>query len=349
MTRLCYISRNYRGRMAAGFKAKQDNEDTVARMGGVNIGLPRTYKKGKVAGFLLDFAGIAKSAFAMKKGDVVFLQYPLKKYFKTVCRIARWKGAKTVAVIHDLGCFRRKRLTEEKEIARLNAADYIIASNERMGEWLRERGLKSRLGALGLFDYRSDSEHTFIPSADLPGKPVLVYAGTVNARKNGFLMKLAKRNMPFVVHVYGDCSALSDMEKSGCIVAKGFMKPEDFIANVKGDFGLVWDGDDTTSCTGDFGVYLSVNSPHKASFYLRAGLPLIVWRGAAIAPVVEQEGIGLTVDSLDDLEKLLGNLSSAQLSAMRQNVKRVSKQLADGHFLRTAIEKAISELARESE
>lgn len=349
MSRLCYISRNYHGRMAAGFKAKQDNEDTVASMGGVNIGLPRTYGKGKVAGFLLDLAGIVKSAFAMRKDDVVFLQYPLKKYFKTVCSIARWKGAKTVAVIHDLGSFRRKRLTEEKEIARLNAADYIIASNEKMGEWLRERGLKSRLGALGLFDYRSHSEHTLTPLSDLSGNPVLVYAGTVNARKNGFLMKLAKRKMPFAVHVYGDCRAIADMEETGCIVAKGFVKPEEFIAHVKGHFGLVWDGDDTTGCTGDYGVYLSVNSPHKASFYLRAGLPLIVWRGSAIAPVVEQEGIGLTVDSLDDLEKLLGGLSAAQLAAMRKNVDRVSKQLADGHYLRTAIENALDELCSEGE
>ena len=59
------------------------------------------------------------------------------------------KGAKTVSLIHDLGSFRRKKLTVEKEISRLSHSDYIIASNENMKKWLKEHGMQKPVGALG--------------------------------------------------------------------------------------------------------------------------------------------------------------------------------------------------------
>lgn len=76
------------------------------------------------------------------------MQYPLKKYFTLVCQIAHCKGAKVVVVIHDLGSFRRKKLTVAQEIHRLGHADYIIAHNSRMKQWLLDNGCKVPLGYL---------------------------------------------------------------------------------------------------------------------------------------------------------------------------------------------------------
>ena len=45
--RLCYISRNYYNLTAAGNKAKADNEDTLAEMGAVNLGLQRSVRNSK--------------------------------------------------------------------------------------------------------------------------------------------------------------------------------------------------------------------------------------------------------------------------------------------------------------
>ena len=77
------------------------------------------------------------------------LQYPLKKYFTFVCNMAHQRGAKVIVIIHDLGSFRRKALTVEQEISRLNHADYIIAHNEKMKKWLEDNGCKAKLGVLG--------------------------------------------------------------------------------------------------------------------------------------------------------------------------------------------------------
>ena len=55
--RLCYISRNYYNLTSAGNKAKTDNEDTLAEMGAINLGLPRTIKNSKILAFFLDLIG----------------------------------------------------------------------------------------------------------------------------------------------------------------------------------------------------------------------------------------------------------------------------------------------------
>ncbi|MDD7318388.1 MAG: galactofuranosyltransferase [Prevotella sp.] len=337
--RLCYISRNYKGRHSAGNKAKGDYEDIVARAGAHNLGLRRTYCREKLLAFLIDLAGIVVYTFSVRKGDVVFLQYPIKKYFSFICRTARWRGASTVAFIHDLGSFRRKRLTVEQELRRLSNADCIIAANDVMAEWLKEKGLERPCTGLGLHDYLSKSDSKGKPYSFPPGK--IVYAGSIAERKNMFLVRLSEAIKRCEIHVYGS-NHIAELKPSGNLILHNPVEPDEFIATATGDFGLVWDGDSLTGCTGDFGEYLRVNSPHKASFYLRAGLPLIVWSRSAIAHIVEREGIGIAVDRIDDIEDVLGRLTESDVRQMRDNVERVSRDLAGGMSMRRAIEKVMA-------
>ena len=141
--RNCYLSRNYKGVDGAGNKAKTDIERIMEEDGFVNIGLPQTRYTHTVLAFLVTLAGVLKAPFCLRKGDRLVLQYPLKKYFTFVCRMAHLRGAKVVVVIHDLGSFRRKKLTVEQEIRRLDHADYIIAHNEKMKRWLEEKRLQA--------------------------------------------------------------------------------------------------------------------------------------------------------------------------------------------------------------
>lgn len=332
--RLCYISRNYKGRHSAGNKAKGDYEDIVVQAGAHNLGLRRTYCKEKILAFLIDLAGIVVYTFSVRKDDVVFLQYPIKKYFSFICRIAQWRGASTVAFIHDLGSFRRKRLSVKQELRRLSNADYIIAANDVMAQWLKEKGLKQPCIGLGLHDYRSESEPKKRQYESAPSK--IVYAGSIAERKNMFLVKLSGFIKHCEIHVYGS-NHIADLKPSENLILHSAMESDDFIATATGDFGLVWDGDSLTGCTGDFGEYLRVNTPHKASFYLRAGLPLIVWSGSAIAQIVEREGIGIVVDRIDNIEDILESLTVNDMRLMRDNVERVSRDLANGMSMRRAL------------
>lgn len=102
----------------------------------------------------------------------------------------------------------------------------------------------------------------------------------------------------------------------------GFVKSDDLIATAQGDFGLVWDGTSVSTCTGDFGEYLQYNNPHKTSLYIRCQLPVIIWNKAALADFVRENGIGICVDSLEELEKILNTLSEEEYAEMKKGRQR---------------------------
>lgn len=329
--RLCYISRNYYNLTSAGNKAKTDNEDTLVEMGAINLGLPRTIRNSKILAFFLDLIGIIRACILLQKDDVLFLQYPVKKYFSFLCHVAHLKGAKTVSLIHDLGSFRRKKLTIQKEINRLSNSDYIIASNEKMKGWLEEYGLQKPVGALGLFDYRSESK---CPEEVTEREQVkVVYAGALSMKKNSFLIELSKTLSHWQLLICGNKEGLQGLQNNPLITYQGFVPSEEFIKHIDADFGLVWDGDSLDGCSGEYGQYLKWNSPHKVSFYLRAGLPLIIWKEAAVAPIIEEAGAGITISSLKELDGKLANLTPEQKKEMKKQAVNLAQKLNKGGFL----------------
>lgn len=337
--RLCYLSRNYRNITSSGNKAKTDNEQTLRELDAACLGLPTSYYRSKLITFVLDLAGVICMAATVRRGDMVVLQYPVKKYFSLVCRMAHGRGARVIALIHDLGSMRRKKLTVAHELSRLMHADYVIASNATMQQWLMEQGYSHPTGHLQLFDYRSRAVSG--PRNAAASLPRLVYAGALAQRKNTFLLQMADEARNYQLVVYGNREGLPGLEDSSNVTIRGFLSPEEFIAGVEGEYGLVWDGDSLESCTGSFGEYLRLNSPHKASFYLRAGLPLVVWRHSALAPIVESEGIGLVIDHIGQLNSLLPSVSPDHYRKLCENVDRVSHRLATGQYFREALSEAI--------
>ena len=84
------------------------------------------------------------------------------------------------------------------------------------------------------------------------------------------------------------------------------------------------------------------NTPHKVSFYLRAGLPIIIWKQAAVTPILEKEGVCIAINTLSELEQKLNELSSDELSKMKENTKRLAERLNQGFFLRQALDNYLS-------
>lgn len=337
--RLCYISRNYYNLSTAGNKAKTDYESILASMGATNIGLPCKIGSNKLIAFFYNFLSILKACFQMRRNDIVVLQYPVKKYFSFICNVARLKKAKTISLIHDLGSFRRKKLTIPQELKRLNHTDYVIATNESMKQWLIQQGFHKPMGTLGFHDYLSSVP---IPSDTKNHRQEkdawnIIYAGSLNLRKNAFILNMKEIDKSFKFHLYGNMPDYNAIAEDKNMIWHGFMQAEDFIAKAKGDFGLVWDGDSLDECHGDFGGYLKYNTPHKASFYLRAGLPIIVWRQSAIAQLVEQEQVGIAIDSLKQLPQQLKELSSRRYEKLKANVLRLSLEINKGMNLKKAI------------
>lgn len=331
--RLCYISRRYRDRRTAGNKAKSDYEDILASAGAVNLGLPRSYGGGALLTFARNLAGVALAIWRMRRGDTLVLQYPVKKYFALLCRAARRKGVRTVALVHDLGAWRRSKLTPEQESRRLGLADTVAATNPAMARLLSDQGVRSRIISLGLHDYLSGAQ----PPAELPeGVRItdVAYAGSLNTRKNSFLKHLAALEGVNVV-LYGR----ADSTDAPGLRTEGFVEPDAFIAGARAAWGLVWDGDSLDGCTGAWGDYLRVNTPHKSAFYLRAGLPLIVWSRSALAPIVRERGLGIVVDSLRRLPEAIAATDAETYRHMRHAALDAGSRAARGANLLAMLQK----------
>lgn len=329
----CYLARDYKGTLSAGNKARTDIEAIMTRMDFHNLGLRQSVSKGGMKHFLRNLAGVLKECAMIHRGDVIVVQYPLKKYFSFVCRIAHARGAKVVALIHDLGSFRRKALTEEQEIKRLSNADVVIAHNASMRKWLEEHGCTARVTELGIFDFLSPARPQAVqPLAE--GYRV-VYAGNLQRRKNSFLYTIIPSKWSMIL--YGNGFEAAEAAGNKNIDYRGFASPADLISNAGGDFGLVWDGDSAETCSGNYGEYLRLNNPHKTSLYIRCGLPVIIWKEAALAPFITQNGLGIAVDSLEQLNSVLPSISEEQYKQMRQNVLAMAERLAAGKFAEAAI------------
>lgn len=329
-----------------GNKAKEDIDVLMAQRGFKNVAI-RCKSHNSVARFFTKLFSVLILLVRVHRGDVLLVQYPFKKHYTNICRLTHLRGGKVITLIHDLGCFRRKKLTVEQEIKRLNHTDVLIVHNEAMLQFLQDHNIQRPMITLGIFDYLSDNQPVSTPRHD-EGQPWdIVYAGGLAERKNKFLYILDKQlpaDCCWHLHIHGRGLDESKAALWQHISPRGFIKSDDFIHQSVGHFGLVWDGSAIDECAGDWGVYLKVNNPHKTSFYLRSGKPVIIWRDAALAPFIEREGVGITVGSLTELHQKLQKLTPADYAAMVERVQHVRQHLAEGYYFDLAYAHAEQQL-----
>lgn len=329
-------------RLDTGNKAKEDIDCLMAEDGFINIAIGSSWH-GKIGRFFAKLLSLLILPFRIGSNDILLIQYPFKKYYPSLCRITHMRGGKVITLIHDLGCFRRKKLTIEEEIKKLDLTDVLIVHNESMKKFLQDNGYSKPMIVLEIFDYLADGDPKQEVAHD-EGEPWdVVYAGGLAERKNKFLYILdnaLEKDIDWTMHIHGKGL---DEEKASTwthIKSRGFIKSDDFIKESIGHFGLVWDGAGIDECSGDWGVYLKVNNPHKTSFYLRSGKPVIIWKQAALAPFIERMNIGITVDSLRDIDKRLKGLTNEDYQNMLENVQTIRKQLSTGYYFKKAFNNA---------
>lgn len=324
-------------------KAKNDIDEIVQEMGFINLS-PIQKKSTMLSRFITKIWGVLRILTKLRRGDVLFLQYPMKKFYKIACSFAHSKGAKVVTVIHDLGTFRRHKLTPEQENKRLSQTDFIIVHNEKMKEHLLHYGCRSQLYCLGIFDYLSQSVPSIYSTPHHPWS--VVYAGGLGKWRNEFLYQLEPYIHNWTLDIYGKGFEAEYAEDWERIVYHGFLSSEQFVSQIEADFGLVWDGDSVDECSGDWGEYLKINNPHKTSFYLRSGLPVIVWEKAAMASFVCEHEIGICVSSLVDIDNALNSLTKEKYQVLKQNALTMGQKLGEGYFIKQALNKALYSFAQ---
>ena len=320
-------------------KAKQDIDEICRREGFVNL-TRRNFGSGGLGRFVTKLMSVASILWRMRRGDTLFLQYPMKKFYYMACTLTKWKRGRVVTVIHDLGAFRRHKLTPEGENRRLSKTDFLIVHNPTMRDYLLEHGYKGGIHCLQIFDYLSANRPASYATPHAPWR--VVYAGNLARWRNEFLYHLDAVMQGWQLDLYGKGFDEGASPAPG-LHYHGYMASDDFIARAEADFGLVWDGDSLDECTGDWGEYLRINDPHKTSFYLRAGIPVIVWSQAAMAPFIREQQVGIVIDGIRQLDDRLAALSADDYRQMRRNAEAMSSRLNEGYYVKQGMKAACIE------
>ena len=275
-----------------------------------------------------------------KKGDIIFLQYPINRVFlKRVYKILNRRKVHTVTLIHDIDYLRNVPLgnkgvqaMKDLELSLLNQSSYLICHNPIMIEKLEEANIQSNCVSLGIFDYLYSGNDAVISK----NKNQIIIAGNLLKKKAGYLYKLNDKEHQFGLSLYG--SNLDEGFQYSHAIHYGSFSPNELIGHLNGAFGLVWDGTNLDCCDGDYGNYLRINNPHKASLYLAAGLPLIVWRESALASFIQENEVGICVDSLNQLDQEFSS-EKWDYSVLQHNVKVLQEKVRNGSFLSNALSK----------
>lgn len=283
------------------------------------------------------------------KGDVVVVQYPFVHAhellgFPRIVAKSQRKDVKIILLIHDLESFRllkkehlgkdEVRLAQTEQLL-ISASSSIIVHNDVMrGQLVADFGVDpGKVVSLGIFDYLVEGDAT---ARDIHKDAPIVVAGNLNEEKAGYLYQLPA-DVSF--NLYGpNCQAKNPLPEN--VHYWGSFPPDELPGVLSGSFGLVWDGSSAETCVGVFGEYLRVNNPHKTSFYLSMGLPVAIWKEAALAPFIVERGAGIAVASLHDLHDAISSVDEAGYRAMREAALSLSEQLRSGHFTCSAIDRA---------
>ena len=314
---------------SASGKAKKDVSQIFKEMDIGDIYMPSRHRIIRI---------LQQSAAMLKhhRNALIFIQYPavIDGFIKAM---RRKSGVTLVGILHDISCIRGES-TPQEEMKILNCFDWLISHNPSMTEFLRQNGYRGNVVDLGIFDYLHDPQRPTMPAE--PGNTVC-FAG--NLDKSAFLPALGTlSDLRFLLYGVNHLNTVRELPNADY---RGMIPSDEIPYQLEGSFGLVWDGERTDCCSGILGNYLRYNNPHKLSLYICSGRPVIVWDQAAVASFVNEQGIGLTVGSLQEAARRINTLDPADYTRMVANVQRLKHRLATGDFMKTALHTVINSLS----
>lgn len=327
----------------AGTKATADISVVAEKMCFQKLYLKmRTTKSGYLAkaqrqvGYYIDWNNCYQ---AITEGSVVLLQhpfhYPQLTRDKLLYKLKKEKKVKFISVVHDveeLRAFRYNDYYKREFEVMLDIADVIIVHNQVMLDWFVGRGVpREKLVNLKLFDYLIDAP----TPKKVDFERSINIAGNLDVTKCGYISQLGQLE-GVKVNLYGP-NFDEKMRQCKNVVYHGSFPVAEIPNQLNKGFGLVWDGDSIDGCKGLSGQYLRYNNPHKMSLYIASGLPIVIWKEAAQAKFVEENGIGICVRNLYELNNAMQQIAEDEYGIMSKKVKALGEKVVEGKFTQAAL------------
>lgn len=343
-----YISRNYKSIFDAAGKAKTDCEFVLQKMGFKNLGFKQSSIPNSVLGTLKNFFGITIALIRLPFKSLLCTQYPNSKFRNYILFVAKLKGCKIITIVHDVKALKGKTQDAAKEVSQM-VTDVIIVHNQSMKKWFVKQDVKVPIIVLEIFDYIAESRPNQNDNNQHKELYEIAYAGGFGNKKNAYIYDVdLLSNAKYNLKLYGrgfEKEHIKVKKEESIVFYQGVFPSNEIAYKINGDFGLVWDGDSIDTCSGQYGAYLKFNNPHKTSLYLLCGLPIIIWKEAALAPFIMNNNLGIGLSSLNELEAVLTTLTSSDYASMKANVLNYQNKVMSGYFFERAINKGIEKLS----
>ena len=249
-----------------------------------------------------------------------------------------------MGLVHDLELLRlsivgnvslqskiRMRIEEKNTLV---LCDTLIVHHEKMRDYLEKQGIKkSKMKCLGIFDYlmNSETEEVVLNRTIPEDYTTLIVAGNLSPEKAGYIYAAPDE---VSLNLYGVFYQESDKQN---LHYMGAFKPEELPEKLNGGFGLVWDGTSADTCTGVYGEYLRYNNPHKTSLYLASGIPVVIWKEAALAEVLRRENGGIEAATSVKGANLARKMNKEKYRVLFENAQKVGCRIRNGEFLKEVL------------
>ena len=338
----------------AGSKARRDINNILNREGysSIYIDLFRQESENLISKVFNRFKflwQIQTKMTSIHKKSIVIMQYPFinnRTAFLAIKLMCTINKCVFITLVHDVESIRWKKgdACIIQEIKLLGMSDYVIAHNHAMRNVLESYSdaFDKKIYELELFDYLVLSSKTD-KNPDFCKKVII--AGNLLREKSPYIYKLNELHLnKITIDLYGS-NYQEDSNRT--INYKGVFAPEKIPFHE--GFGLVWDGNSIDNCSGNTGEYTRINNPHKLSLYMAAGIPVIVWKESAIAKFVQENNVGFCVDSLNEIDELIGNVTEETYRELIKNVKPISERVHKGYYILNVLDKIYSDMIKRQE
>lgn len=271
---------------------------------------------------------------SISPGDVVFFQHPTWNQLKfeegLINRIKAY-GGRIVIVVHDVEALmiESSRFMLKDVIGIFSSAEVLVVPSYSMKKFLQDNGIRKNMkfAVQEIWDYTADIRVSQMPKF----QKEMHFVGSPSK----FLFpQYWNYDIPLKVYTSEQCTGEN-------VQIMGWMEPGSLLLELsKGGFGLVWYGNEY------WHQYMKYNNTIKLSAYLAAGIPVIVPRGISNQYLIEENHLGLIVDTLDEAVEYVRNMGEAEYQEYVQHVRSFSPLIRNGYFIKRFLIDAIQILMR---
>lgn len=237
-----------------------------------------------------------------------------------------------IIFIHDIRpmMFLTEQINMPSYIELFNVANYLIVPSKNMAQYLGEKGVTTPMVTQYLWDSNKEMVFQEVPKL----KKQINFIGS-DAK---FMIS---RNFPInsdvTLDLYGRKN--DEMVRAENINYHSFFNEYNLLHELhKGGFGLVWTED--MYCR----EYMKYNTSFKTSTYLRAGIPLIVHESISCRKMIEDNHLGIIVNSLTEAVEKVRAMTVEEYNSYVDAIREVKYSLDNGYFTKKVLVDSVYKL-----